>query len=366
MPVRSFSRHAAAALCVTILLPVAAIRADHIGGSFGLETAAPLVTETAIPLDRGSSSLSFRMDYVDFDEFSDAELISARLSDLEADIHSLDDLRRPSVSMSYGFTDNLTLGLRLPYVERSNVLEPEEGHVHDGDVFVHDIIDHGDPSGMGDMTFYGLYRWYQENDLNIATLFGLKAPTGDEDEEGFKSVYDYRTGEREPYVPHEDEEGGHEHEGLLVETHLQPGSGSWDGFVGFALQRPAGAFTLNSSVLYTITTEGSQNTELGDMFSYNLALSYGTGERFTPCAGCGWNLFLELNGEWQDEETHDGIDNPDSGGNVVYLTPGVRLAGGTGWNVVAAAGFPVAEHLNGIQVEPDLRLTAGFNVVFGP
>lgn len=365
MPVRQDRRHLLPAALAAVLLPVVAVQADHIGGSFGVETAAPLITETAIPLTRGSWSLNLRMDYVDFDEFSDEQLIAERRANPEADIHSLDDLRRPSIGVSYGFTDNLTLGMRLPYVERTNVLEPEEGHYHDGHFAAHDIIDHGDVSGMGDAIFYGLYRWYQDNELTISTLFGIKAPTGDDDEEGFESVYDYETKEREPYEPHDDEEGGHEHEGLLVETHLQPGSGSWDGFAGLALQRPAGPFTLHSSVLYTITTQGSQDTELGDSFAYNLALSYGAGERLAPCAGCAWNLFLELNGEWQDEENHDGRDNPDSGGNVVFLTPGVRLVGGSGWSVVTAVGFPVADHLNGIQVEPDLRLTAGLNVVFG-
>jgi hypothetical protein len=353
------------AACSILFLPVGAARADHLSGALGIETAAPLITETAIPLAPGAWSLSFREDYVDFDEFSDEELIEARRSDPEADIHSLDDSRRPSIGLSYGFTDDLTLGLRLPYVERTNVLEPEEGHFHDGNFSAHEIIDHGDVSGLGDATFYGLYRWYQENELTISTLFGIKAPTGDDDEEGFESVYHYLTKEREPYVPHEDEEGGHEHEGLRVESHLQPGSGSWDGFAGLTLQRPAGPFTLNSSLIYTITTQGSQNTELGDIFAYSLALSYGTGDRFTPCAGCGWNLFLELNGEWQDEENRHDVDNPDSGGNVVFLTPGVRLAGAAGWNIVAGVGFPVAEHLNGIQVEPDMRLTAGFNIVLG-
>lgn len=351
---------------VAAVVPVAPLRADHIGGSFGIETAAPLITETAIPLERGRFALSLRVDYVDYEEFSDLQLIAARRADPEADIHSLDDLRRPSLGASYGFTDNLTLGLRLPYVKRSNVLEPEEGHFHDGQFSAHDIIDHGDISGIGDMSLYGLYRWYQESDLSIATLFGLKAPTGEENEEGFTAVYDYVTKEREPYAPHEEEEGGHEHEGLLVETHLQPGSGSWDGFAGLALQRPLGVFMLNSSLLYTITTQGSQDTELGDMFAYNLALSYAAGRAFAACSGCSWHLFVEVNGEWQDEEKHDGIRNPDSGGNVIFVTPGVRLTGASGWNLVVAAGWPIAEDLNGIQVEPDLRLTAGINLLFGP
>jgi hypothetical protein len=350
------------------LLAAAPLHADHIGSSFGVDTAAPLITETAIPLQQGAWSLSMRIDYVDFDEFSDEELIEARRNDPEADLHSIDDLRRISLGLSYGMTEDLTIGVRLPYVERTNVLEPEEGHFHDGHFSAHDIIDHGDISGLGDAIFYGLYRWYQDEGLTISTLFGVKAPTGEDDEEGFESVYHYETKEREPYEPHHDDEddgGGHHHAGRQVETHLQPGSDSWDGFAGLALQRPAGPFTLNASVLYTITTEGAQDTELGDTFAYNVALSYGTGERLAPCAGCAWNLFLELNGEWQDEENTESVDNPDSGGNVVFLTPGVRLVGSGGWSAVIAAGFPVADHLNGTQVEPDLRVTAGLNLLFG-
>ena len=35
---------------------------------------------------------------------------------------------------------------------------------------------------------------------------------------------------------------------------------------------------------------------------------------------------LELNGKWQAEQTISGATDPNPGGNVVFLSPGMRIA----------------------------------------
>jgi hypothetical protein len=35
---------------------------------------------------------------------------------------------------------------------------------------------------------------------------------------------------------------------------------------------------------------------------------------------------LELNGEWQAKQNISGETDPNSGGNVVFLSPGIRIA----------------------------------------
>ena len=53
----------------------------------------------------------------------------------------------------------------------------------------------------------------------------------------------------------------------------------------------------------------------------------------------------------------------DLGGNVVYLSPGVRYSLDR-WSAFVSAGFPIANEVNGVQAEPDWRLLTGVAVSF--
>ena len=72
---------------------------------------------------------------------------------------------------------------------------------------------------------------------------------------------------------------------------------------------------------------------------------------------------LELNGEWQAKQTISGVDDPNSGGNVVFLSPGVRVASNR-WSGFATVGLPIVNDLNGLQSEPTYRLFGGVLVGF--
>ena len=72
---------------------------------------------------------------------------------------------------------------------------------------------------------------------------------------------------------------------------------------------------------------------------------------------------LELNGEWHDHQVVAGVKDPFSGGNVVYLSPGLRL-GYDKWSGFVSVGLPVINHVNGIQAEPGWRLLTGVAVAF--
>jgi hypothetical protein len=69
---------------------------------------------------------------------------------------------------------------------------------------------------------------------------------------------------------------------------------------------------------------------------------------------------LELNGEWHETERRAGAVNPNSGGNTIYLSPGLRLTV-ENWS---GAGFPILNELNGIQPTPAWRVIGGIAVVF--
>jgi len=90
----------------------------------------------------------------------------------------------------------------------------------------------------------------------------------------------------------------------------------------------------------------------------------GSGHAHTePAAPAGptLDLVLELNGEWHGHQVEAGVKDPNSGGNVIYLSPGCASAQGN-WSAFASVGLPIVNHLYGVQAEPDWRLLTGVAV----
>jgi hypothetical protein len=80
-------------------------------------------------------------------------------------------------------------------------------------------------------------------------------------------------------------------------------------------------------------------------------------------AGPAIDLVLELNGEWHDRQTIAGEEDPNSGGHVLFLAPGVRFSEGD-WSGFVSVGVPVARDMNGEQSEPELRIVTGAGLSF--
>jgi hypothetical protein len=355
-------------------LPVTAM-GDHLSGGFGLQSSAPFWTESAQTLQQGKFAFGLRTEYSQLRPFSDQKLIALRNADVaanpefydheapedaharQADLHSVDYLLGGSFRMAYGITDNFTVGFRLPFVYRDGIREVGDAHVEDGELEEPptQLFDHGNSEGIGDMSFWSQYQFFKDSKQSAALLLGFKAPTGETTNEGFERNYNYLTGEDTiPAVPDD--------HSARLETHLQPGSGSWDGLFGLAYGYDLDVVQLNTSVLYTLATKGSQNTDLGDGFSYNFAASLPV-KAFTPCAACTWNLVLEANGEWRDQEQRGNITIGNSGGHTLYISPGIRFISGQNWNIGTTFGYAVISDVNGDQSRPDYRVMGALNFV---
>jgi Putative MetA-pathway of phenol degradation len=326
------------------------VSADHGSLGFGIGTASPIITQTGVTLPTGMWAGGIITQFVNFDSVSDNHLLSLKnnaVDDAHGDVHDVETFLQPSVFAAYGVTDDLTFGLRIPYVLRSNVRSPDEHG--------EEVINQGDPSGFGDVSFFGQYRFYHSDDnLNHASLVvGLKTPTGQ------TSI---------PTDPPAHQEGGH-HSGGAFEAHHQPGGGAWSPSFGLSFTRAMGQISFDTSALYTVATTGAQKTDLGDLFGYNFALSYAFGaparnNLFSASNNAPWTAVLELNGEWQDYERIAGQRNPNSGGSTVYISPGIRYSGGNNWNTALSIGAPIVTETNGYQTDPDYRITYRFVAVF--
>jgi hypothetical protein len=351
-------------LATTAVTPASA---HHPSGAGSTGGAGPIVTIPAATLEKGQSSAAVVFEHLQFDALSDAVLKA------NPHAHSLDAILAPSLLYAYGVTDDLTLSLRLPFVvRRTNI---REGHQHHGEPA--EVLQLGDSAGVGDLSVLAQYRFFKDRatETALALLAGLRLPTGD-------------TG-----VDNALPSGGHMGR---FEAEFQPGSGAWEGSVGVALTKRFGAWSFDTNVLYVLATEGTQDTNLGDRFQYNAALSYRlAGGLASPSgrsrlgglpepmyhggpkvrshkhvheepavpSGPALDLVLEVNGEWHARQEIAGVTDPNSGGNVVFLSPGLRLSYER-WSSFLSIGMPVVSGMNGVQAEPDWRVLTGMSVGF--
>ncbi|HSR63910.1 MAG TPA: transporter [Gammaproteobacteria bacterium] len=326
-------------LCFTLLM-VMDVRADHASATFQTGSAGAIVTSPASTLPAGKWVTGTGVQFIELDDVPDAKLEAAGAA--KEDVHSVDTLLSIDVHVAYGLADDLTVGFSVPYIDRSNVREAHH------DTGAGEVELAGDAKGVGDLRLFGLYRFFRHERQDAAIMAGLKAPTGD-------------TGEREL-------------EGGLFEAEQQPGSGSWDLFFGLSWDRTLGKLGLSASMLYTFVNEGTQQTDLGDVFNYNLAANYRVfspeGDHNHHSHDHGFGLIdyvdavVELNGDYRERVEINDINDDNSGGHTLYLSPGVRIGLGHKWSVYTSVGIPVLNDLNGIQSEPDYRLIGGISASF--
>jgi hypothetical protein len=317
-------------ICISL---VGTAQATHLSAGVQGRQSGAIKTISPATLQAGQWVGGLSFDYSESDTISDEELIALADSGVEG-VHSVDSVSTLSVNLAYGITDNFTLNLQLPYFNRNTV---REGHFdeNEGEAEVERL---GDSKGIGDLTLLGQYRFFNSNESLAALLVGVKLPTGET-----KRISD---------------------EGERFETEFQPGAGSVAPLFGIAAKQSWGPSSVTGSLLYTIATEGAQDTDLGDQFDYSLAYAYrvkgivNNDESLSIDSGSGTaiDLVLELNGTWRDQEEVDGETDPNSGVNVVYISPGVSVIGAQGWYASLSVGVPIIKNIRGAQDDPDGRV----------
>ncbi len=233
------------AVLLLTLMPLSA-QADHptvgIAGNIG----GPIITSSANVMEKGRLSASIQYLYLSFEEISETDFAFATANGIDA--HSASSLSRTAFNLSYGFTDRLTMGISVPHIRRTGLKSAVHEHHEDEDV-AHDediVEDHhdeeitdghilerlGNAGGLGDTHLFGAWQLSADKTAgNSSLLFGVKVPTGSENETSL--------------------------DGVLIEAELQPGSGSWDPFIGLAYSRQLGGMGLSASALYTFANTGS-------------------------------------------------------------------------------------------------------------
>lgn len=242
----------------------------------------------------------------------------------------------------YGITENVMLLAVIPYKKTKL-----NGHLHvhdDGEVEVHSDMKGGE-TGLGDIALLGRYTFFKTHTIDsstyVAGIAGIKFPTG---------KTDGRTDDGMEYL----------------DSHLQLGTGSADFILGLSMTHAARRLSLSANLLGVLPTEGKAGDtkhQFGNMLNYDITAKYRVypGELSSVP-----QLFLAfgLNGESRGRETVDGVEDPNSGGHTVYLSPGVQVVIAPHWIFELSYHQAVYHNLNGIQIGENFKMNSGVTYLF--
>lgn len=272
---------------------------------------APITFNTALPVTKGEGIFRAQAKY----SLSTGDPTSR---DRELTVWSV-----PLV-LVYGVTRDFTLFAATEYVDK----ELYEGGVKRGD------------EGLGDTTFIVRYTVWTEDlhgqTLRLAPFAAVKTPTGRDD--------------------------ASDSQGRLPRT-LQLGTGTWDYTAGTIFTWQTLKRQVDASASYTFNTE-SGGFRSGDVARLDASYQH----RLLPRKlGPGLPAFVygvvESSLVWQDKNEIDGVDDADSGGVKLFVTPGIQYV--TLRTVAeAAVSIPVFQNLNGSALEDDYTAILSFRVNF--
>jgi hypothetical protein len=303
-------------------------------------------------LDAGHWSAGLRLTYTRPDQRSDDELEALAGKHIHA--HNSTYNLVGAIGAAYGVTHRLTISAQLPYVRRDKIREGIHSHL--GGVTLNGVERLGSVAGVGDATVLAKYRLTKGAEAGLAILVGIKLPTGSTHRRSL--------------------------DGERLETEHQPGTGSWDPIIGASASVPAGSFILAASGLYQISTNGAQDTRLGDRFQGGIALSHRFGSRghvhqpshhhhhgdeldeHDGAPQSSWTAFVELGGEWEGRQRVAGEVETESGGGWAWLAPGVRFNAASGWSASAALAIPVYQRIRASHPDNRYRVTLSVGRAF--
>jgi outer membrane putative beta-barrel porin/alpha-amylase len=299
--------------------------ADHGPGTSGGGSQ----TQSAETLKPGKFAIDLRLDYTEFEDLSDTEIEAKAARAGSFDL--LDRSFLPTISVSYGIVDNFQVGLSIGYYDAVKAREAEFDETS-GET---EIVTF-DPDGITDLWLTAKYRFYRGPAGQFALFGGAKFPTGDHKVTNS--------------------------EGERVEPSATAGTGSFDGMAGIAYSRfLTSQLTLDASGQYTFRTE-HDDFRLGDRVDAGVAVAY----RFTEDIQQfpQFSVFAEANVRHLFKSEEDGERDPNTGGTVLFLSPGFRVGFSPYAAFTVSPQFPVVQDLNGEQLETAFKVNAALTLSF--
>ena len=212
--------------------------------------------------------------------------------------------------------------------------------------------------GLGDMRVLGTYQGLLPGG-NLGLQFGVKLPTGryggpDADGTGIAG--------RRPVAFRDGPLSRQDSPDNLVDTSLQPGTGSTDVLLG--------AFWHTAVTHEVDTFVNAQFQAAVSERPHQAGADFRPGNTTFVSVGARYEADPALIPQLQVNVSHKGADrgaladNPDSAGTVVYVSPGATWSPQPRVQVFAFAQIPVHSNLVGIQLAPRWTASGGVSVGF--
>lgn len=223
--------------------------------------------------------------------------------------------RRTVLGVNHGIARNWSLSALMPFVERS--LDKNDGDLSS--------------SGLGDLALIVKHRFMQRNwyrsAWHSAWIVGVETPTGSTSEH----------------------DGG-----MRLLPGLQPGSGSWDPFIGIASTISLDLWRFDAVALYKENTEGAQNFEEGDKLTLSLTGKY----RFLLEVYPGPSASATIGLKWSTTSNarSEGLTAANSGGEELVFRMKLGCHPRPDIDLGLAIDLPLHQDLNGQQLGLDSRV----------
>lgn len=226
----------------------------------------------------------------------------------------------------YGVTPDWAVFGVVPILDKNLDVTTPQGRVERG------------PTGLADARVFVRHTaWTRDRagqTQRLAPLAGVELPTGDDDAT--------------------DELG-------RLPPPLQLGSGSWDPFAGLVFTWQTLQWQIDISPVYQLNT-AANDIEFGDEARLDVASKYRLWIHERPQGVPGFFYAnLETNLIWRSKNEIGGQDDPNSGGTIWFVAPGLQYI--TRRIVVeGAVQLPVVKNLNGTALEEDFITTLSLRV----
>lgn len=340
-------------LPVAAILPTSALACATCGCSLSTDAA---MGYTAEPGWR----LSLQYDFINQDQLrigsralSAAQVAAINDAGGDQEVEHKTTNRYTTLGIAYAPNADWNVRVLIPYVDR--------GHSTYGaatNPITSDDLSGSTLKGLGDIRIVTTYQGLLAGN-GLGLQLGIKAPTG---RYGGPSADGSSVVGRHPTAFNSGPISRNPSPDNLVDTSLQPGTGSTDAIVGAFYHRPIGdnveAFVsgqFQASVSHKLNQEG-QDFRPGNTTTLTFGARY---EAFT-----GFVPQLQVNMYRKGRDRGTLADNPDSAGTVVYLSPGVTVAVTGQLQAFGFVQVPVYSHLIGYQLAPRWTASAGLSYAF--
>ncbi len=280
----------------------------------------PATLDSGVRPPERSLRLGYAFEYIDQDQprIDTARAGVGQLRGHHDEVYTVNRIHRASAL--FALDERWTFGLELPWVSRSH----QHIHHHRGA----NLDETWDLSGLGDLFAQVRYTFLRTLTLSA----GAEFPTG----------------------------ATHFLNGKAAEAEIgvTPGSGSYDAVFGLTAARAVGGIPVFATASRRVNGRGPERYHLGDSWEAGVGLTYPVARRLGLLGQVNWRL-RERDGAG---DTREEVDK--TGGEAVYLSPGLELGLTERLKLAALFQLPVYQRVNQIQLVSRWQALASVSYLF--